>query len=104
MTVYGPSPIKRGRRTRAELEELDGALALIVEEIEPATVRQVFYQAVVRGLVPKDEARGYKLVQRRLVKLRECGEIPYGWITDNVRVVRGYNRYGSPDGSKSVSR
>ena len=60
-------------------------------------MRQVFYQAVVRGLVPKDEVKGYKLVQRRLVKLRESGEIPYGWITDNVRIVRGHNRYGGPE-------
>lgn len=97
MSVYEPSPIKRKRRTKAELEQLDLALADIVAEIQPATVRQVFYQAVVRGLVPKDEAKGYKLVQRRLVKLRESGEIPYGWITDNVRIVRGHSRYGGPE-------
>lgn len=47
-------------------------------------------------MVPKDEARGYKMVQRRLVKLRESGEIPYGWIIDNVRIVRGHNRYAGP--------
>ncbi len=97
MSVYRPSPIKRRRRTREELEVLDRAFAEIVAEIEPATVRQIFYQAVVRGLVPKDEARGYKLVQRRLVKLREAGVIPYGWITDNVRIVRGHNRYEGPE-------
>jgi hypothetical protein len=85
------------RRTREELEALDRELAEIVAEVEPATVRQVFYQAVVRGLVPKDEARGYKLVQRRLVALRESGAVPYGWITDNVRGVRGHNRYTGPD-------
>jgi len=79
------------------LEGLDQALAVIVEEIEPATVRQVFYRTVVRGIVPKDESKGYKLVQRRLVKLRETGEVPYGWITDNVRIVRGHNRYDGPD-------
>jgi hypothetical protein len=73
------------------------ALADVVEEIEPATVRQVFYQAVVLGLVPKDETRGYKLVQRRLVALRERGIIPHGWITDNVRIVRGHDRYGGPE-------
>lgn len=47
--------------------------------------------------MPKDEAKGYKLVQRRLVRLRERGDVPYGWITDNVRIVRGHNRYGGPD-------
>jgi len=78
------------------LEALDVALAGIVEEIQPATVRQVFYQAVVRGLVPKDE-KGYKVVQRRLAELRKMGTIPYRWITDNVRVVRGRKRYNSPE-------
>jgi hypothetical protein len=97
VSVYGPSPIKRSRRTKSELEKLDQSLAEIVAEIEPATVRQVFYQAVVYGLVPKDEARGYKLVQRRLVKLRETGEVPYSLITDNVRIVWGHNRYGGPE-------
>lgn len=96
MSVYRPSPIKRRRRTRGELERLDLDLCDIVAEIKPATVRQVFYQAVVAGLVPKDEAKGYKLVQRRLVALRESGRIPYGWITDNVRIVRGHNRYEGP--------
>jgi hypothetical protein len=106
VSVYEPRSIKREprlRRTRAELEDLDRALAKIVAEIEPATVRQVFYQGVVCGLVPKDEARGYKLVQRRLVKLRETGEIPYGWITDNVRIVRGHNRYGGPEDYAKVA-
>jgi hypothetical protein len=97
VSVYEPRPLKRKRRTKAELEELDGTLVEIVAEIRPATVRQVFYQAVVLGLVPKDEARGYKLVQRRLVLLRERGVIPYGWITDNVRIVRGYDRYRTPE-------
>ena len=97
MSVYQPSPIKRRRRTKAELEELDLCLAEIAAENAPITVRGMFYWAVVAGLVPKDEGSGYKLVQRRLVKLREAGEIPCGWITDNVRVVRGHNRYGGPD-------
>jgi len=97
MSIYGTSPVKRKRRTKAELEVLDQDITNIVGEIEPATVRQVFYQAVVHGLVPKDEAKGYKLVQRRLLKLREQGKIPYGWITDNVRIVRGHNRYDGPE-------
>lgn len=63
----------------------------------PATVRQVFYQAVVRGLVPKDETKGYRVVQRRLLKLREDGRIPYGEITDNARMVRRRDRWNSPE-------
>jgi hypothetical protein len=69
----------------------------IVDEVAPATVRQVFYQAVVRGLVPKCETHGYRPVQRRLLSLREGRAMPYGWITDNARLVHGYDRYGGPD-------
>jgi hypothetical protein len=52
--AYGASPIKRTRRSRAEIEALDDTLCEIVFEFEPVTVRQVFYQAVNRRLVPKD--------------------------------------------------
>jgi len=51
------------------------ALAEIVEEIQPCTVRQVFYQATVRGLIEKSEA-GYGKVQIALVALRRSGVIP----------------------------
>jgi hypothetical protein len=54
MSVYEPSPIKRTRHTRAEIEALDAALIEIVEEFSPVTVRQVFYQAVNRSLVPQE--------------------------------------------------
>jgi hypothetical protein len=75
MSVYGTSPIKRQRRTKTEIEALEFALQEIVEQFRPVTVRQVFYQAVNRGLVPKNETKGYRVVQRRLVVLRESGEV-----------------------------
>ncbi len=93
MNVYGTSPIKRSRRSRSEIEALDAALIEVVEQFNPATVRQVFYQAVNRGLVPKSETKGYRVVQRRLVSLRESGEIAYGDIVDGTRYVHGYRRY-----------
>src|SRR5215207_9713708 len=97
MSVYGTSPIKRMRRTRAEIEALDAALIEIVEEFRPVTVRQVFYQAVNRGLVPKSETKGYRVVQRRLVALRESGDIPHGYIVDGTRYVHGFRRYHDLD-------
>ena len=48
------------------------------------TVRQVFYQATVRGIVEKSEA-GYSKVQVDLVKMRRSGVLPYGWLADNTR-------------------
>src|SRR5215207_6571302 len=83
--------------SRAELARLDEALVTIVATHRPITVRGVFYRAVAEGLVPKDEAKGYRVVQRRLVKLRVEGDIPYGWITDGSRTVHGYVRYRDAD-------
>lgn len=93
MSVYGTSPVKRSRRTRSEIEALDAALIEVVAQFSPATVRQIFYQAVNHSLVPKSEAKGYRVVQRRLVVLRESGEIPYGDIVDGTRYVHGHRRY-----------
>lgn len=50
-------PIRR-RSTKAEVERRRARLLEIVEAMKPMTVRQVFYQATVRGLVEKSEA-GY---------------------------------------------
>jgi len=82
---------------KSELEALDAALVEIARTYAPITVRGAFYQAVSRGLVPKDETKGYRLVQRRLLKLRESGEIPYGWMTDGSRTVYGHVRYRDAD-------
>src|SRR5215213_8280711 len=83
--------------SRAELARLDDALVRIVATNRPITVRGVFYRAVAEGLVPKDETKGYRVVQRRLVKLRAEGDVPYGWITDGSRTIHGHIRYRDAD-------
>lgn len=91
-TVYRTSPLKRIRRTNTELAHLDNALVEIVAAQKPMTVRQVFYRAEVLGIVEKSE-KGYSVVQRRLVALREARRIPWGSITDGTRWVHGGNTY-----------
>ena len=65
---------------------MPGALALqgMVSKQRPMTVRQVFYQATVRGVVEKAES-GYAKVQTDLVCMRRAGVIPYGWLADSTR-------------------
>ena len=60
-SVYQASPIKRVRSTRAEVEARRKALLTIIEAGKPMTVRQVFYQATVQGIVEKAET-GYSKV------------------------------------------
>jgi hypothetical protein len=85
--VYQPSPIKRVRATKAAVEERRLALFNIAANMQPMTVRQVFYQATVKGIVEKTEA-GYTKVQTDLVLMRRFGDLPYGWLTDSTRVQR----------------
>jgi hypothetical protein len=64
----------------------DGLLALLAED-HPQTVRGAFYQATVRGWVPKTEA-GYRTVQRALMILRERGALHWNYISDSTRWMR----------------
>ncbi len=81
---YQASPIKRIRSTAAEVEARRQALYDIVKAMHPMTVRQVFYQASVRGIVDKTEA-GYSKVQTDLVLMRRAKVLPYTWLTDSTR-------------------
>jgi hypothetical protein len=74
----------RTRSTRVEVEQRRKVLREIIEPMQPMTVRQVFYQATVVGLIEKVET-GYDKVQRDLALMRKEGEIPYEWLVDNTR-------------------
>jgi hypothetical protein len=82
------------RATKGEVEGRRAALRVIVSRMRPMTVRQVFYQATVHGVVEKSEA-GYNKVQTDLVKMRREGQIPYDWLADNTRWQRKPNTFDS---------
>jgi hypothetical protein len=83
-TAYAPRQIKRSRSTKAEVEAWREALLEIIEQGQPMTVRQVFYQATVRGIVEKAET-GYSKVQTDLTLMRRAGDLPYHYLADNTR-------------------
>lgn len=66
----------------------------IVRAGRPMTVRQVFYQATVRGIVEKAET-GYAKVQTDLTAMRRSGVMPYDWLADNTRWQRKPRTFGS---------
>ncbi len=84
---------KRNRITKSGLRDRRAAIYEIVEKAKPCTVRQVFYLATVRGLVPKDE-RGYVQVKTDLADMREAGELPYEWLADHTRWQRRPTTWG----------
>ena len=93
-TVYPASRIKHRRSTKAEVEQRREALYDIVAAMRPMTVRQVFYQATVRGIVEKAES-GYAKVQTNLTLMRRGGELPYQWLADNTRWQRKPDTFNS---------
>jgi hypothetical protein len=60
----------------------------VLREIQPATVRQTFYQLVSRGVIAKTEAEYKRTVVRLLTQMRRAGEVPFDWIADNTRWMR----------------
>jgi hypothetical protein len=101
--TYGASPVKRQRSTKAEVEARREALLDIIDDGKPMTVRQVFYQATVHGLVEKAET-GYGKVQLDLTKMRRDGSLPYDWLADNTRWQRKPRSYnGVADALKATA-
>jgi hypothetical protein len=88
--VAGP----HDRATKADVEHRRDSLLVIVKTMRPMTVRRVFYQATVRGIVEKSEA-GYTKVQTDLVQMRRAGTLPYAWLADNTRWQRKPQTFNS---------
>lgn len=83
------------RRTKAAIQALKHALYEIIEEMRPMTVRQVFYQAVSRGLIDKTEAEYKQTIGRLLTQMRKDGDLPWHWLADNTRWMRKPDTFNS---------
>jgi hypothetical protein len=88
-SVYRARTIKRARRTKAQIGQLEEQMLDVLREDQPQSVRHMFYRMTNPRLEPVEKSEaGYRHVQDRLVKMRRSGAVPYGWITDATR--RGY--------------
>ena len=90
--------------TREQDALLRSELLRLAAELQPITVRGLYYQAVVSArldFISKDsqgEKTNYKLIQGRVLDLREQGQLPWAWITDESRASYGVNRWVNPAG------
>ena len=66
------------------MRALDEGLVQLAREHAPATVRQLYYQAIISLLVSKDKGE-YRTISERLVLLREAGRVPWEAIADRTR-------------------
>jgi hypothetical protein len=94
MWLSPTNPRRGGRPPDPAVEKRRRSLIDLVDSLKPATVRQVFYAASVRGLVEKSE-EGYGKVQNDLTLLRKGGRLPYGWLADSTRWQRKPRTFGS---------
>lgn len=94
--AYEASSIRRNRRTKAQLADLDDAIYAAAETEHPVSLRGVFYRVVSAGAIEKTDA-GYETVGRQLVKLRREGRVPYRWIVDGTRTTYKLDSYTSID-------
>ena len=88
-------PTRRPRSTQAEMVAFRAALLEIVAEIEPCTVRQVFYQAIHRALVPKLESE-YDRVQIALTDTQFAAPGMLYVALSRCRSLEGVRIVGTP--------
>jgi hypothetical protein len=80
--LYGPWSTSRPRRSKADIESIRSAIADVLERDHPMTVRQVFYQLVVRDVIEKTEENYKNVVIRLLTDMRMSDDIPFSYIVD----------------------
>jgi hypothetical protein len=103
--TYGACPTKRPRRTKVEMADIKEAIVAILKPDHPMTVRQVFYQLVVRETIEKTEEEYQGTVIRRLTDLRMNGGVSFSWITDESRRRRINRTYNSiADAARDTAR
>jgi hypothetical protein len=95
--IYGASPVKRDRRTKAEIAELRAVLKRVIRRYQPMTVRQVFYQLVSMGAIGKSEQEYKGTICRLLSEMRRDGDLPWHWLADNTRWQRKPTTYRGLD-------
>ena len=87
------------------MQGVRNAIIAVLKADHPMTVRQVFYQLVVRGVIEKTEEQYQGTVIRLLTEMRMAGSIRFDWIVDESRrriTNRTYN--GIADAARDTAR
>ena len=97
MTVINQArPIKRKRRTKAQIEQLRSQIEAVLEHDSPQSVRHVFYRMTNPRLPEPVEKtdQGYNQVQNQITQMRRKGILPYGSIADATRTGHHVHTFG----------
>jgi hypothetical protein len=88
--------------TKAQGDLLNAALVDMASRLRPITVRGLYYQAVISSALPfiqKDhdgERTFYRMVQGRVLRLRQAGAIDWDWVVDESRTSYTRARWSDP--------
>jgi hypothetical protein len=93
--TYRACPIKRNRRSKAEIDVIKAAIVAVLRADNPMTVRQVFYQLVARDVIEKTEEQYQGTVIRLLTEMRMNREVSFDWIIDESRRARQTQTFDS---------
>lgn len=97
MDSQAASRPRRGRgKSRASLDLIDAAHA-ILEEVQPATIRQVCYQLFVAQRIASMAKADTNRVSVQLTYAREHGLIPWEWIVDETREAERIAAWDDPE-------
>ena len=72
------------RNYRKKTLDLIDVCTEILHELQPMSLRGLFYQLVVRGYF-ENNRNNYQKLSRAMTAAREDGGIPWNWIVDNLR-------------------
>jgi hypothetical protein len=87
----------------AKTTEIIAAARRALEQLNPMTVRQVYYQ-LVSGQVIKNNRGQYQAVSKAIVAARREGIIPWDWIEDRQRRPRHVAMWSGPAEFAEVAR
>ena len=97
LTVNRSCPIRRSRRSQADMAKIRDAIYDTCYEHEPLSVRQLFYRLTVVGVIDKTDADYKNVVCRISGQMRDAGELPFEWIVDSSRWMRKPTSFSSLD-------
>jgi len=91
------SPLKRNRRTKAQVEAVREAAREELSHRHPMTLRQVHYRLVSRDdIVYPNTLSAYDTLSGWLRDDRLAGIVPWSWMEDRMRVARGWKGWDVP--------
>ena len=91
------------RRCNIQIFAIKSAIYHIAAAYKPMTVRQMFYQLVVKGVIAKTEAEYKGTIVRLIGEMRLNGEISFNWFTDSTRWMRKPRTHSSAENALKIT-